>query len=341
MTKHMRAILVVITSLVCLGFSVISSAKTFKIATLSPEGSFWFTTIKAAGKDIAEQTDQRVKFRFYPGGVMGSNKTVLKKIRIGQLQGAALSSGALASKAPNTQVYNIPLLFRSYEEVDYVRQHLDTELEEKFKAAGFVSFGLAEAGFAYIMSKAPIVSADELKRNKVWVPSDDPASQSAVESFDLAPVTLSVGDVLTGLQTKLINTVAASPIASIALQWHTQVNYVLDLPIVYIYALLAVDQKAFDKVSSEDQKIVDSVMRKAFKKMDTQNRKDNQAAFAALENAGVKTLSPNAAQLSIWKDKTRIAADNFAERGNINPDILNKIHQLLSKFRTNSVSASN
>jgi TRAP-type C4-dicarboxylate transport system substrate-binding protein len=290
-------------------------------------------SMKDAANKIAKQTDNRVKFRFYPGGVMGSDRSVLKKIRIGQLQGAALPGGALAAKAPDTQIYNIPLLFRSYDEVDYVREQLDAQVEEDFRKAGFVNFGLAEGGFGYIMSKQQIVAADDLKKNKVWVPSDDPASQSATVSFGVAPVVLSISDVLTGLQTGLINTVAASPIAAIALQWHTQVEYMLDLPIIYIYALLAIDEKAFNKISGEDQTIVDTVMREAFKKMDAQNRKDNQNAFAALENQGIKMVAPDAAQLKEWKEKGVVAAQSFSKQGKIDPEVVDKVQSLLTEYR--------
>jgi TRAP-type C4-dicarboxylate transport system substrate-binding protein len=316
-----------------LSFSANGYARTFKIATLSPDGSFWITTMKAAASDIAVKTDERVKFRFYPGGVMGNDRAVLKKIRIGQLQGAALSSGALAAKAPDTQVYNVPLLFKSYAEVDFVRQQLDVDMEKAFSQAGFVNFGLAEGGFAYIMSKHRIAAASDLKKNKVWVPSDDVASQSAVDSFGIAPIALSIGDVLTGLQTGLIDTVAASAIGAIALQWHTQVDYLLDLPIIYIYALLAIDEKAFSKISAEDQSIVNEVMREAFRKMDIQNRKDNQNAFSALEKQGIKTVSPDSDQLNQWKSKGIGAAENFAAQGKIDPAILARVRKLLAEYR--------
>ena len=329
----MRPILTSIFVALSLAISTSVFAKTFKIATLSPDGSFWMTIMKSAAKDIAKQTDDRVKFRFYPGGVMGSDKAVLKKIRIGQLQGAAFSGGALAARAPNTQIYNIPLLFKSYAEVDYVRKQLDAELEKEFSHAGFVNFGLAEGGFAYIMSKKSIASTSDLKKNKVWVPSDDPASQSASDSFGIAPVTLSISDVLTGLQTGLIDTVAASPIGAIALQWHTQVEYLLDLPIIYIFAVLTIDEKAFGKISEEDQAIVNAIMRDTFKKMDAQNRKDNQSAFAALEKQGIKTVSPDAAQLTEWQATGAAAAKNFAAQGKIDPAMVSRIQGLLAEFR--------
>jgi TRAP-type C4-dicarboxylate transport system substrate-binding protein len=329
----MRSLIINMFVVLSLGFNANGYARTFKIATLSPDGSFWIITMKAAASDIAAKTDERVKFRFYPGGVMGNDRAVLKKIRIGQLQGAALSSGALAAKAPDTQVYNIPLLFKSYAEVDFVRQQLDVEMEKAFSQAGFVNFGLAEGGFAYIMSKQRIAAANDLKKNKVWVPSDDVASQSAVDSFGIAPIALSIGDVLTGLQTGLIDTVAASAIGAIALQWHTQVDYLLDLPIIYIYALLAIDEKAFSKISAEDQTIVNEVMREAFRKMDIQNRKGNQNAFSALEKQGIKTVSPDAEQLNQWKIKGKGAAENFAIQGKIDPAILARVRKLLAEYR--------
>jgi TRAP-type C4-dicarboxylate transport system substrate-binding protein len=325
--------LIIIFTLLSLSLSNGVAAKTFKIATLSPNGSFWMTTMKSAAKEIAEETEDRVKFRFYPGGVMGNDRSVLKKIRVGQLQGAAFSSGALATKAPDTQLYNIPLLFRSYEEVDFIRRQLDAELEEDFNAAGFVNFGLAEGGFAYIMSKNRISAAQDLKDNKVWVPSDDAASQSASDSFGIAPIALSLGDVLTGLQTGLINTVATSPIGAIALQWHTQVEYVLELPIIYIYALLAIDKKVYAKIATADQNIVDAVMRRAFKTMDTQNRKDNQAAFVALENQGLTRVLPDPAQLIDWKSRGEAAAENFSKQGKIDPALISKVDELLADFR--------
>ena len=337
----LRLLLISLLTLSCFSLSALSHAKTFKIATLSPNGSFWITTLKAAAKDISAKTDKRVNFRFYPGGVMGNDSAVLKKIRIGQLQGAVFSGGAHAAEAPNTQIYNIPLLFNSYEEVDYVRKHMDAEIEKEFEKAGFINFGLIEGGFAYIMSKKPIAAADELRKNKVWAPSDDPAAQSASETFKFTPTTLSIGDVLTGLQTDMINTITASPIAAIALQWHTQVNYITDLPIAYFLILMAIDQKAFNKISPEDQEVVRTVMRETFKIVDAQNRKDNQDAFVALKKQGIKMVTPNADEVIVWKAKTKEAAKIFAKRGKIDQKFQDRINLLLTDFRNLPTNASN
>ena len=135
------------------------------------------------------------------------------------------------------------------------------------------------------------------------------------------------------MQTGLIDTVAASPIGAIALQWHTQVEYLLDLPIIYIFAVLAIDEKAFGKISEEDQAIVNAIMRDTFKKMDAQNRKDNQSAFAALKKQGIKTVSPDAAQLTEWQATGAAAAKKFAAQGKIDPAMVSRIQGLLADFR--------
>lgn len=320
--------------------SVSCYATTFKIATLSPEGSSWMKTMRAAGKDIKNKTDGRVKFRFYPGGVMGNDKSVLKKIRFGQLHGAALPGGALASKAPETQVYSLPRIFNSYAEVDYVRQQMDAEVEKGFEDAGFVNFGLAEGGFAYLMSKNKIAEATKLKDNKVWVPSDDPASDAASDAFDLSPTPLSLGDVLASLQTDLIDSVFASPIAAIALQWHTQVNYITDLPLVYFYAILAIDKKAFNKISTADQAIVRQIMRKAFKQLDQQNRKDNEAAFKALTQQGIELVALTPEQTNEWNKKTQEATQGFlARKGGVSPATYDTISQHLKVYRSRQANA--
>lgn len=336
----MRNLLLSIVTAACIAVAPSSFAQTtLKISTLSPDGSFWTNTIKEAGKAIATKTENRVQFRVYPGGVMGSDAAVMKKIRIGQLQGGMFSAGSIASQAPNAQIYTIPLLFKSYAEVDYVRKHMDADIEKTVTDAGFVNFGLAEGGFAYIMSKNPVPDIQALKNQKVWAPSDDAAAEAASKTFQISPVTLSIGDVLTGLQTDLVNTITASPIAAIALQWHSQIKYITDLPIAYFTVLLVLDAKAYAKISPEDQKIVNKEMRAAFAKIDKQNRIDNDNAYIALKKQGITLLQPNAQQLQQWRDTTVIAGKIFADKGHLNPALQQRINNLLVEFRANAKPA--
>ena len=127
-------------------------ARTFKIATTAPDGSFWMKQMRVGAKEVKKETNGRVKFKFYPGGVMGSEEVALKKIRIRQLQGAAVSNGSLADFYPDSQIYALPMLFNSFEEVDYVRKLIDKNIIKGLENAGMISFGLSEGGFSYAMS---------------------------------------------------------------------------------------------------------------------------------------------------------------------------------------------
>lgn len=309
-------------------------AVTLKIATLAPDGSDWMNKMRRGAEQIAERTEQRVTFKFYPGGVMGDDKSVLRKMRIGQLQGAALASGSLASFYTDSQVYNLPLVFNSFEELDYVRERMDSTIMQGFEDNGLQTFGLSETGFAYAMSKHPVSSVADLQQRKVWIPDTDEMARVALQAYQVTPIPLSIADVLTGLQTGLIDTVGGSPIAAIALQWHTQVQYVTDLPVLYVYALLAIDQKAYRKISPQDQQVVDEVMTEVFAKIDKQNRKDNVAAAEALRNQGIKFIEPSAAELGEWHAKAEAAVARLVEQGVVSRSILDQLERHLADFRT-------
>lgn len=312
-------------------------ATTFKIATLSPNGSTWMIAMKKGAKEISQRTDNRVKFKFYPGGIMGDDNAVLKKIRIRQLHGGALMGGSLAKFYKDSQIYNTPLVFRNYKEVDYVRSKMDQKILDGFEQGGFIGFGLAEAGFAYTMSKAALTNPEDLSKRKVWTPSDDKATLEIVRAYDITPIPLNLPDVLAGLQTGIIDTVATSPIAALALQWHTQVNHVTDIPIMYIYGLFVLEKKAFNRLPENDQQIVREVMTRTFKEIDQQNRKDNIAAFNALKNQNIAVNKPSETELALWKEKAKLARTRLVESSEVSQKMMTEFLQHLENFRSQQV----
>ena len=204
--------------LLVLFFSLPLHAATLKIATVTPEGSQWMKDMRASAREIKERTEGRVQIKYYGGGVMGNDQKVLSRIRIGALQGGAFTPTALAGQYSNLNLYGMPMMFDSEEEAAYVRSRLDDTLSQGLEKAGFVNFGFAAGGFAVLMSNTPIDSLDDLKGKKVWIPEGDDISRRAMEALSLSPVTLPLTDVLTGLQTGLIDIVAMSPIGALVLQ---------------------------------------------------------------------------------------------------------------------------
>ena len=314
-------------------------AMTLKVATLSPDGSAWMTKMRAGAAEIESRTQQRVTFKFYTGGTMGNDKAVLNKIKIGQLHGGAVTVGSLSDFYRDAQVYAMPLLFKNFNEVDYVRSKLDPVLSKGLEQGGMVNFGFAEAGFAYAMSKtSPIPSVAELRKHKVWIPENDPQSAETLKAFQVTPIPLSLGDVLPSLQTGIIDTVASSPIGTLALQWHTQVKYLTDLPLSYIVGVLAIDQKSFAKIEAPDQAVVREVMQRVFKDIDKQNRQDNLAAYNSLLKQGIKAVKPNAQELLEWQKDGALATDRIEKAGIVTPAAMQVLEGHLKTYRSSQKS---
>lgn len=309
-----------------------AQATTLKIATIAPDGTTWMKEMRAGAKEIENKTAGRVKLKFYPGGVMGNYKSVMKKIRLGQLHGGAMTGGELSSIYPDMQIYTLPLVFSNYDEIDFVRPQIDPLLKKGLEEKGFVCLGISEGGFAYMMSSDPIKSIADLKAHKVWVPEDDRLSDALFNKMGVNPIPLPLADVYTGLQTGLIDTVGATPMGALAFQWHTRLGAVTESPLGYLIGVLVVDEKRFKRLSAADQKIVMDVMRGIFKRMDKLNREDNIKAISAMKNQGIGFVQPSSEELKLWK---QYAEEVISDSGAVaaSPEMYQKVKALLAEFK--------
>ena len=329
----MRQTVFVLLAALLLSAGQPSHAATLKVATLSPDGSFWMKTMREAGKEVEAATDNRVKFKWYPGGVMGDDKAVLRKMRVGQLQGAALPMGELLSFYPDSQAYGIPFLFNSYEEVDYVRSQLDNSLIAGFAEGGMEVLGIAEGGFGYFLTAEPVRVPADLQQQKVWVPQNDVVSARLAQSIGVTPIPLTLPDVLPGLQTGLVNTVAVSPMGAIVLQWHTRVAHITDIPLMYFCGVISLTGKSFNKLSTDDQAVVKAVFGRAFKLIDERNRMDNVKAFEALTNQGVETVVLTDAERDAWLAMQAPGEQMMQSEGQLSKEALERVKALVEAFR--------
>jgi len=334
----MNSRILVLTALLILAGP--AAAADLKIATIAPEGSTWMKDMRGAASEIAERTDGRVNIKLYGGGVMGDDKKVLRKIRIGQLHGGVFTANSMEQHYPDLNIYGLPLLFETRAEVDYVRERIDPKLEKGLEEAGFVSFGFAGGGFARFLSGTPVRSVADLEGKKVWVPEGDQISYRAMEALDLSPVTLPMTDVLTGLQTGLIDIVASPPVAVLVLQWHTKVDYLTELPLLYTLGYLAIDKRAFSRLSQADQAVVDEVMNRVYENFDRVNQADNEEALAALANTGVDFVEPAAGAIDRWREPVMAANRSLAEEGYLSPELLEEVLALLAEYRAQAAPAA-
>ena len=320
--------------LLVLFFSLPLHAAILKIATVTPEGSQWMKDMRASAKEIKERTDGRVQIKYYGGGVMGNDQKVLSRIRIGSLQGGAFTPTALAGQYANLNLYGMPMVFDSEEEAAYVRSRMDGTLRKGLEQAGFVNFGFAAGGFAVLMSNTPVDSLDDLKGKKVWIPEGDEISRRAMEALSLSPVTLPLTDVLTGLQTGLIDIVAMSPIGALVLQWHTKVKYITELPLVYTLGFMAIDKRAFDKLSADDQAIVRDVMARTYENFDKTNLVDNRGARDALLNTGIKSVQVVPEEYEKVRAALMKLNREMADTGRVDKDLFEEMLAYISEYRS-------
>lgn len=314
-------------------------ATQFKIATVAPEGSQWMTDLKGGARQVEERTDGRVTFKFYGGGVMGNDKKVLRKVRIGQLHGGVFTANGLAERYRDILLYGLPMVFRSQEEVDFVRERMDPILQAGLEEAGFVSFGFAGGGFAKLMGNDPVKQIDELRGRKVWVPEGDRVSYEAMEALELSPVVLPITDVLTGLQTGLLEYIATPPVGAVVLQWYTKVRYVTQYPFAYTLAVMAIDKKRFTQLSPEDQQVVTEVFSSVYDKFEQQSRIDNEQAEAALRANGLEFIELMETRMQSVQDKVAETSRRMASEGVFSLDLLDQMLGYLQAFRAGGGAA--
>jgi TRAP-type C4-dicarboxylate transport system substrate-binding protein len=311
---------------------------TLKIATVVPNGSSWMKEMKAAAKEVKKKTDGRVKIKYYPGGVMGSDKTVLRKMRSGQLHGGAISAGALAHIYNGVQLYSLPFTFKNLDEVRHIRKTFDPIIDQGLADNGFQLLGLSEGGFAYLMSNKALTTAADIKGQKVWVPEGDLIGNEIFTVAGIKPIASPISNVYTGLQTGLLDTVTINPAGSIALQWHTKVSHLSDEPLLLIIGMLVVDQKAFKKIKADDQIIVKQAVADAFKRLDTLNEKGDIGARDALQKNGVIFDKPSGKE---WRDIAKQALENLKALDAYPADTYQQLQHSLEQYRNGQQQAAN
>ena len=317
---------------------LISSEYTFaqiqiKIATLAPQNSEWAEKFQKGSIEIQERTENRVKLKFYWGGAQGNAKKILQKIKIRQLHGGTFSPTDFQEVYPDLNIYGLPFLFKDFDEVDYVRDRVDNQLEQGFKNIGFNTYGFAGGGFAYILSNEPIREYEDLKNKKIWLPQGDLISYEAMRSLNLLPVPLPMTDVLTGLQTGLIDIVAIPPVVALALQWHTKINYITRVPVLYAMGFLAIDSKIINRINTDDQKVLNEVINRIYSEVDSNSQQDSENAYEALSKIGIQEIQFDGDEYQKLTDLLEEPTKKMANDGFYSLELFNEIKMYIDDFR--------
>ena len=307
---------------------------TFKIASLAPEGSVWVNAFKDFAQEVTSKTDGEIAFRIYPGGIMGDDRAMYRKMRVGQLHGGGFTMTGIAEIVPDFRIMAIPFLFHSYEEVDHVSAQLQPLLKKRFSENGMQLLAMTEVGFIYTFSNQPRVTVSDLQQAKTWAPTGDPLTAAFLSELGVSPITLSIPDVLSSLQTGLIDTAFNSLYGSIILQWFTKAPYVTDQPYGYAYGCFILSKKAIEKLSVEQVDIIEKTAEKYFSDLIRKTRESNRDSRAVLSKQGVTFVKTTDEVIEIMEEH-RDSAIKKVRGKSFSEEAYQSLQSALSQYRSN------
>jgi TRAP-type C4-dicarboxylate transport system substrate-binding protein len=266
-------------------------AKELKIAAIAPKGTNWAKSLQQLADEVEEKTDGGITFKIYFGGTAGDEPDVLRKIRIGQLHGGVFTGKTLGDISKNVRVIETPFTFFSDREkaskaLKTMAPYFDKELKKK----KFTALGYYEIGQVYLVSNKKVTNLEELKGIKVWSWEGDEVINAMIKSLELVSVPLSLPDVLPSLSTNIINAAYAPPLGIIALQWHSQIKYLVDFPTAFSMGALIIGDRGLKGVSEEHMKILKEVSKKYVAKANEWAENDNKEGLAILKQLGVEFI---------------------------------------------------
>ncbi len=303
-----------------------------KIATIAPEGSSWVKALSALNTEAMKKSDNKVQFKIYPGGVLGDESDMLRKVKIGQIQGVALSSAGLSSIFNEIDVLQVPFFFQKYEEVDYVLGKMDAFFRKGFEDRGYIHLGWSEGGFVYLMSTLPISGVSDLKKAKVWILEDSNIAKVIFEEAGVKGIPLSIPDVLVGLQTGLVDVVYIPPSAAISLQWFTKIKYVTNVPLLYLAGAILLKKETFKEIPPSFQPQLMEMAQRHLNPLKTITRNENREALQVMAKQGIKLIQPSKDQIEEFK-KLSGRAMTHPGKQSFTPKVFEEASALLEAYR--------
>ena len=298
--KNRIATLVLGCLLAC---NVLAADKQLRIGTLAPKNSLYHRQLMEVGEAWRAAQGAGAKYLVYPDGSQGGEADMVRRMRIGQLQGGLLSVVGLREIEPSIAALQaMPLMFKSWDEVDYVREKMRAGMEKKFLDKGFVVLAWGDAGWVRFFSKESAIRPDDYKKMKFFAWGNELEQQEIMKNLGYTPVPLETGDILPAIQTGMINAVPSTPYFALASQIYTSAPNMLDLNWAPIVGALVVTKKAWDEMTPESQNIVREAGGKAGLQIRTKARQEVDEAVEAMKKRGLAVNKPNAEQMKEWND---------------------------------------
>ena len=315
--------------------SLVGAQTRIRLATLLPQGTSQFYSLEEMGQQWRAGTNGALTLTIYPGGTMGSEKEMVSRMRLGQLQAATLSVGGLSEIDPAVgAIQKIPLLYQSLEEMEYVRAKLQGDMESRLEQKGFVVLFWADAGWVYILSRTQRTHPEEFKRSKVFVTADDSNEVELVNNLGFQAVPLEWSDVFLSLQTGILDSVPITPFYAEASQLDTVAKHLLKLNYVPLVGATVVTKKAWEALAPEQREVVRKAAIQAGQQIQARSRAESEQAIEAMtKRSGLRV---SVATPELHEEWHRFAETIYPKmRGKMIPaDVFDKTLGLVAEYRT-------
>ena len=273
-----------------------------KMATLAPEGTDWHGLLVDLGQQWKEATDGEVRLRIYPGGVVGDERDMIRKMRIGQIHGAAITNEGMTEINPYFTAFFMPMLYQTYEEVDFVRSRLSHELLSVTEKNGFKILTMVDVGWVYWFSSEPVYTPEDLKKSKIFTWAGDYKSSQLYEKHGYQSVPLAITDVLSGLQTGLINTLGFNPMYTLSQQLFGIADNMLDMKWGNLTAAIVIDNRTWNRIKPEHQSMMLDIAQNLGNGFQKKNRHETNKAVDVMKEYGLTVNTPTPDQVKKWED---------------------------------------
>lgn len=287
--------------IICSG-TLISKPIIIKLATLAPEGTEYYNLLLEMGQRWQEETNGEIILRIYPNGVVGRESDTIRKMRIGQIQASAMSSIGLADLTDQIQAFTIPMVFKDYDDVEKVKEVMFDDISNGLSESGFKLLFLVDIGWVYWFSANEIAVPEDLRNAKIYTTAGDYVTVELFKRFGFNAIPVSETDILTSLQTGMINSIQTVPILSLSSGWFALMPNMLDLKWAVFIGAVIIDERVWSKIRPEHQKVMMEVAQEIGKKYQENGRKTDVKAIEMMKEYGMKVKTPTDEELKIWED---------------------------------------
>lgn len=306
-----------------------------KLATVAPKDSTWHEYLLEIDEKWSEASSDRVKLKVY-AGTLGDEDDIMRRIRIGQIDAATITTAGLSTVDEAAKALHIPLAFSSYEELDYVQTRIAKTVEKALRAKGIVVLDWGDAGWVYFFTKSPVRRPDDLKREKlfVWAAGDVTEAEELWKTLGFNPIPLSSIDILPALQTGMITAYQAPPLAALANQWFAFTHSMTDIRWAPLTGATVISTRTWSKIPSDLRPKLVQLVQEAGVKLRKNIRQLEQDAIQAMIKRGLQVVSVPPDAVAEWE---KLAESVYPEiRGKIVPaQYFDEVLRLRNEYRAN------